>query len=349
MATSQARSPRSDIETAAAKYWLVERVRPGSLTASVIPGTSRERWQSRAGLCVQTRLPILRSSRRALAIAAVQRLVNVIERIRLRWKAPTQEFAGQVQRFGNQAWRRVIARWPALELLVQDRPLGERSPVRRPVSSGDTPDDHTPAGGSEEPERAQTKRELLENLEYAESWQDRVRTLTALAEHRGEDVMAALLPAVRDTSAEIAVAAIDALTAQPDARAGRALRDVLANAEGFFSPVARVAALSGLAERLPKNGFEPIFEAVKAVDAEVSIAAIALIAKHHPGVALERLLPLLRDDSGFFLPVVRLAAINALEHTRALTPAEAGALLDGEHDPAVHTVLARIAEARESA
>lgn len=295
---------------------------------------------------MQTRLPILRSSRRALAIAAVQRLVNVIERLRLRWKAPTREFAGQAQRFGAQAWRRVTARWPALELLVQDRAIGVQESLRRDVPAEPSPGERA---SPDESERAATKQALLTDFARAETWLDRASALTALAEHRGDDVVQVLLPAVRDESAEVAVAAIDALTAQPDPRAEQALRDVLANAEGFYSPVARVAALSGLAERLPRSEFSPIFDSVKDVDAEVSIAAIALIAKHHPGEALGQLLPLLQDDSGFFLPVVRLAAINAIEHTRALTSSEAGALLVGEHDPAVHAVLARIAEPHASA
>jgi hypothetical protein len=298
---------------------------------------------------VQTRLPILRSSRRALAIAAVQRLVNVIERLRLRWKAPTREFAGQAQRFGAQAWRRVTARWPALELLVQDRAVGVQSSLRRDVPTEPDPSERASPEPRDESERAAMKQALLADFARAETWQDRASALTALAEHRGDDLVQALLPAVRDESAEVAVAAIDALTAQPDPRAEQALRDVLANAEGFFSPVARVAALSGLAERLPRTAFSPIFDSVKDVDAEVSIAAIALIAKHHPAEALGQLLPLLKDDSGFFLPVVRLAAISAIEHTRALTASEAGALLAGEHDPAVHAVLARIAEPPTSA
>lgn len=275
--------------------------------------------------------------------------MNVIERIRLRWKAPTREFAGQVQRFGAQAWRRVTARWPALELLVQDRTFGAQSSALASVPPGTQPGDRISMRAPVAPNGAEARRALLQNLERAETWQDRVSALNALAGQRGDGVLDALLRALRDPSAEVAVAAIDALTLEPDPRAERALRDVITNPEGFFSPVTRVAALGALAERLPRNAFSPIFDAVKDVDAELSIAAIALVAKHRPEEALGHLLPILRDDSGFFLPVVRLAAVNALERSRALTALEAAALLDGEHDPAVHAVLSRIAEARASA
>jgi hypothetical protein len=55
------------------------------------------------------------------------------------------------------------------------------------------------------------------------------------------------------------------------------------------------------------------------------------------------LLPILEDQSGFFLPLVRLAAANALTRAGALGPDLAVQLLGAEQAQSVRRVLERAA------
>ena len=151
----------------------------------------------------------------------------------------------------------------------------------------------------------------------------------------------ALLRALRDPSVEVAVTAVDALSGRDDRSARDALLSVLVNAEGYFNPVTRVAAISGLARQLDAESFGPVFAAVRDIDAEVSIAAVAIIADRMPTAAATQLMPLLRDPSGYFLPIVRLAAVNALERAGCLHAGVVAELISSERDPAVRRVLER--------
>ena len=99
--------------------------------------------------------------------------------------------------------------------------------------------------------------------------------------------------------------------------------------------------MSVVAKRLARPELAPIFDAVRDVDAEVSVAAIRAVAEQAPQEASSILLPLLLDRSGYYLPEVRLAATAALDEAHALTPDVAGQLLAGESDSAVRRVLER--------
>ena len=172
----------------------------------------------------------------------------------------------------------------------------------------------------------------------------RARGNDALASVEGESVREALVRALRDPSAEVAITAIDALAQRHDRMSLDALRSVLDNADGFFSPVTRVAALSALGRIVSDGDLAPVVACVRDFDAEVSIAAIAVVADRKRSTAAEYLLPVLQDPSGYFLPLVRLAAANALIRADALTPELALRLLEGEHPSAVRRVLERVAQ-----
>jgi hypothetical protein len=61
---------------------------------------------------------------------------------------------------------------------------------------------------------------------------------------------------------------------------------------------------------------------VRDIDAEVSMAAIDAVAQRAPqAVAIDCLLPVVVDETGFFLPVVRAAATRALERAGLLSVA----------------------------
>ena len=172
--------------------------------------------------------------------------------------------------------------------------------------------------------------DLASQLTDAADWQTRAHAAETLADVDAPGVVDALMRALRDPSAEVAAAAAAALAAQRDGRALDALRAVLRNLDGYLSPVTRAAALSGLARRLADTEFGPVFDAINDPDAEVSLAAInaiAAIAKRVPQMAAARLLPVVRNESGYFLPLVRLAAVSALARTGVLTAALANELL----------------------
>jgi hypothetical protein len=265
---------------------------------------------------------------------AVSRLLELYDTV-VREHVPAR-----VQRLGAQTWQRVIARWPALADLV-----GEGEPRSAPTSTG------APAarpGAQNAPADAVLLSPELwcaQLIDPATGWEARANAATALRECQGNAVVTALIAALEDPSAEVAAAAASALAHQEDARALQALRQVLENPEGHLSPITRAAALSGLADRLSGAELAPVLDAVRDQDAEVSIAAIAAIAERAPERSELHLLPVLRNEAGYFLPLVRLAATKALERTGVLGSPLAQELLGNESDSEIRFVLQRIATA----
>ena len=182
---------------------------------------------------------------------------------------------------------------------------------------------------------------LIAQLIASSSWQMRQAAALSLANVQSDGVVQALVRALRDPSVEVAVAAADALALHEDVLAEGELLAVLDNRDGYYSPLTRVAAISALSRRRSLVHFGPVLAAVRDMDAEVSIAALGMIAERMPGACGSYLLPLLRDRSGYFLPIVRLAAANALELAGVLHGDIARAMLGSEPDPAVRRVLER--------
>ncbi|HKU44755.1 MAG TPA: HEAT repeat domain-containing protein [Polyangiales bacterium] len=242
----------------------------------------------------------------------------------------------QVQRLGERAFGRMLARWPSLAELVASPVEARRK--RRPAVV-------EPAHGAEPRVLDETALEaLVVQLVAAPNWQSRAGAAAALAQLDGDGVREALTHALRDPSVEVAIAAVDALARRGDRAAQEALRAVLDNVDGYFSPVTRVAALSALGRMLGDGELAAIVSCLRDLDAEVSIAAIAVVADRKRSTAAEHLLPVLQDTSGYFLPIVRLAATNALIRADALTPELAQQLLDREQASAVRRVLERFAQ-----
>lgn len=250
--------------------------------------------------------------------------------------------SGQVQRLGERAFARLLQRWPAIaDLVTEPAQAIRRRAVKSKAKSKANGASHADAGPLDEA----ALEVLVVQLVAAANWQNRVSAAEALAQLDGDGVREALTRALRDTSVEVAIAAIDALARRQDRASLDALRVVLDNRDGFFSPVTRVAALAALGRMLADTELGPILALVRDMDAEVSIGAIAVIADRKSATAAEHLLPVLQDTSGYFLPLVRLAAANALVRAGALTPELAQQLLDREDaSSAVRRVLERVAQ-----
>jgi hypothetical protein len=254
------------------------------------------------------------------------------------WPSGVERVGSQVQRVGERAFSHMLARWPALSELVVEPAKAARKRKRnsRPTATTPVTDNRL---------LDETALEvLIVQLVAAPSWQSRAGAAAALAQLEGEGVREALTHALRDPSVEVAIAAVDALARRGDRAAQTALHAVLDNVDGYFSPVTRVAALSALGRMVSDNELGQIMACVRDLDAEVSIAAIAVIADRKRATAAEQLLPILQDGSGYFLPIVRLAAANAMTRAGALTPELAQQLLDREQTSAVRRVLERVAQ-----
>lgn len=246
-----------------------------------------------------------------------------------------ERVSGQVQRLGERAFSRMLSRWPALGELVAEPVNALRR--RKRVSSKRAERATNAPTVLDEP----ALEVLVAQLVAAPHWQSRVSAARALAHLDGAGVVSALTRALRDTSAEVAIAAIDALARRPDSTSLEALRQVVDNLDGFFSPVTRVAAVSALGRLVGDAELGPIMARVHDVEAEVSIAAISVVADRNAAVAAEHLVPVLRDGSGYFLPLVRLAAANALVRAEALELRVAQELLEREGPGPVRRVLER--------
>ena len=276
---------------------------------------------------------------RPLISARVARVVDAVR----------ERLPPRVQRIGAQTFQRARSRWPVLdELLRALRSVGaSEAPPEAPSGAGADQS----AWMAQDPQNARfvPVDDLAAQLESAPDWETRVHAAATLADFDAPTVVDALTRALRDRSAEVAAAAAAALAKQRDSRALVTLRAVVKNLDGYLSPVTRAAALSGLGRRLAESDFQPVLDALHDVDAEVSIAAIAAVVKRMPEKASAHLLPIVRDESSYFLPLVRVAAAHALERTGVLTPAIAAELLQRERDADVRRVLERVASPLASA
>lgn len=232
------------------------------------------------GLQERARL-LLATSTLTLRLWALARVTELLTRVAARTPEPTRQAA---QRFGNQLWKRITARFPALEGLID--------------------------GGRTQPATGAQAQQQMARATEAQKTSD----------------VNALLRALRDPSAEVAAAAASALAEHSDASTDdmcrQALLDVLQNHEGYFNPITRVAALQALLPRVSQSGgalLDALVLAVRDVDAEVSMAAISAIAQRACAQdALNTLLPVVHDQSGFYLPMVQAAATTALERAGLL-------------------------------
>lgn len=202
--------------------------------------------------------------------------------------------------------------------------------------------------------RTQTKTSVsalpeLLTLLAARDYQTRTKAAQALANHRQDEAIDALIGVLRDRSVEVAVAAATALSVSGGGRARRALLTVLDNAEGYYHPLTRAAAVHGLGT-LTRDDPMPLQRALRDHDAEVSIAAISALSSSYARESTVALLGIVENAEGFFLPITRLAAARGLERLPLAGLAELERVRAWEGDSLVAEVLDRLlARARSGA
>jgi HEAT repeat protein len=275
-------------------------------------------------------MEIPRGSR--LVAMAQMRLAPALERVL------KSALGARVQRMGAQALRRVAARFPALAELVGLRPAAQHQvAIARSAEHV-----HLASSDSILVAPALPVAALRDRLAHDPAWQQRARAAADLAHADAQDAVEPLLRALQDPSAEVASAAIESLAFFPSARTTAAFELVLANRDGYFSPVTRAAAVVGLARVSGDAAPRSLLEALSDVDAEVSLAAIAALSEHAPARSAAPILAIASDRSGYYLPFVRLAAANALVRGAALSHETALQLRRSEPDPAVRRALEQV-------
>ncbi|MET0341977.1 MAG: HEAT repeat domain-containing protein [Polyangiales bacterium] len=256
---------------------------------------------------------------------------------------------GPVQRITKRGIERLTARFPELNELLRATPSAERAANRPDVAVGPstrakvapepTPIAPTPDDAANAALTARLRADLT-----ARDYETRAKAARGLAAHRTPEVVEALIGALRDRSVEVAVAAATSLAIMGDAGARAGLLAVLENAEGYYHPLARAAAVRGLGPLLTGEQRGPLQLALRDLDAEVSIAAIAALSAQASSDGAAALLHVVENADGFYLPITRLAAARALERLPPSAPAELEALRAREPDVLVGEALTRLLE-----
>ena len=214
-----------------------------------------------------------------------------------------QRLPPRVQRLGLRVLTPVMKRWPTvLELLGL---AAEFAPPQSPAEP-------EPAGANERT-GADGAEGWLERLRRDPEPGGRIRAIRAIAEFTSPGATPALTAALRDRSAEVAAEAADALRHHPNEIAISALRTVVENADRFFNPCVRAAAIRTLSAILPNGEGAPIRAAISDPDAEVSVAAIAGVVDRNEAGSAEALLTVLENPRGYYVSLTRGAAARGLK------------------------------------
>ncbi len=254
------------------------------------------------------------------------RLRAVLDLLRtLPWPQP-------LQRLTQRGLERLTARIPELaELLEGPRPRA-RASVPRPVSS--------------------SLSQLLLLLS-SRDYRTRAKAVQALAAHDDPDAVDALVATLRDRSVEVAVEAARTLALIGGPTAHEALLAALKNVDGYYHSLSRAAAAHGLGtlfsaraegRALSRSELAPLEQALRDLDAEVSIAAISALVASAGTHAAEPLSRVIENADGFYLPVTRLAAARGLERLTPIEPTLLERLREREVDALVIEVLERLRE-----
>jgi hypothetical protein len=238
-------------------------------------------------------------------------------------RATTQRLAGQVL-------ARVAQRWPALAGAIEGR---LSTPPPAPSWQPPAPA-REPAPPAPDPDLQAAEQQRVESLIHAArdagSWRERRYAVRALAEHAAspspDRIFEALNAAVGDATAEVGAAAVEALDAWApldDVRTTQALLSVLENASGYHASLVRALAARALGRRLAMDRSEPLLDAVGDADAEVSVSAILALAEGGFEGATDRLLGVLEEPTGYYLPLTRLTAARGLAILGATDATEA--------------------------
>ncbi len=130
-----------------------------------------------------------------------------------------------------------------------------------------------------------------------------------------EDHMAAVaatILALRNSDADIARDAATELGRLGDRSAIETLTDVLANVDGYYHAVVRAAAAESLGVLADPRSVNALLMAITDPMVEVSSEAIRALAAIGDEHAVDAMIDVIRNRTGYFLPVARRTAVVAL-------------------------------------
>jgi HEAT repeat protein len=126
------------------------------------------------------------------------------------------------------------------------------------------------------------------------------------------EAVTAQLNALRNSSADIAREAAIELGRLRDASAVEPLIEVLFNTDGYYHSVVRAAAAESLGQLGDTRAVDALIYAIRDPMAEASAEAVRALATLNDRRAVSPLIDIVRNSWGFFLPIVRRAAVLAL-------------------------------------
>jgi HEAT repeat protein len=121
-----------------------------------------------------------------------------------------------------------------------------------------------------------------------------------------------LIQSLRDPSADVARDAAIELGRSNDLSAVLPLIEVISNNDGFYHNVVRAAAAEALGLLGDSRAVEPLLVLSRDTMAEASAEAVRALALLNDQRAVAPLIDIVRNSYGFFLPIVRRAAVIAL-------------------------------------
>ncbi|HEV7299196.1 MAG TPA: HEAT repeat domain-containing protein [Tepidisphaeraceae bacterium] len=151
------------------------------------------------------------------------------------------------------------------------------------------------------------------------------------------EAMMAHIGNLHRADADIAREAAVSLADYRDAEAVDALMAVVANSDGYYHGVVRSAAAASLAKLGDVRAVDALLSAVRDPMAEASAEAVRALAELGDPRAIEPLVNVIRNVEGYFLPVVRLAAVHALAKFK--TPEATAELANVASDEFEDTVI----------
>lgn len=122
----------------------------------------------------------------------------------------------------------------------------------------------------------------------------------------------ALITALRDSDADIASDAAAALGTLGDKSAVEPLIEVIYNANGYFHSVVRAATACSLGQLKDVRAIDSLLFAIDDTMAEASAEAVRALATIGDRRVVGVLIDVIRNRTGFYLQIVRLAATVAL-------------------------------------
>ncbi|MDB5334114.1 MAG: lyase domain protein repeat-containing protein [Phycisphaerales bacterium] len=152
---------------------------------------------------------------------------------------------------------------------------------------------------------------LLNELEsmYASTRATAAVEIGRLGERAG---VPALIAALNDSDADVARDVAASLGLLGDRSAVGPLINTVENSNGYFHCVVRAAAASSLAQLGDVRAVDALVGAVNDPAAEASAEAVRALATLGDARAVEPLIEVVRNANGYFLPIVRRAAVLAL-------------------------------------